>query len=86
MGVVQVTSREFRDNQATFFELADKGEQIIIHRRRKQAYVLTPIDDDAFVLSDDAMKRIEQSREQYKNGETIVFSTKEELEKYLDEI
>ncbi len=29
MGVIQITSREFRDKQAAMFALADKGEQVI---------------------------------------------------------
>ena len=35
MAVVQVTSREFRARQASVFELADKGERVIISRGRK---------------------------------------------------
>jgi hypothetical protein len=32
MTVLQVTSRQFREKQKAFFDLADKGEKIIIRR------------------------------------------------------
>ncbi len=86
MAVIQVTSREFRDNQASMFALVDKGEQVIIRRGKNKAYILTPVSDDDYsiTLSAEMEKRIEQSREQYRKGETTVCSTKEELLNYLD--
>jgi hypothetical protein len=41
MAIVEITSREFREKQRTYFELADKGEKVIIKRGRKQSYILT---------------------------------------------
>ena len=40
--MIQVTSREFRSNQATIFAPSNAGEQIVIRRRGKQAYMLVP--------------------------------------------
>lgn len=45
MAIIRVTSGEFRKKQAFFFDLADKGEQIIIERRGKISYMLTRVDD-----------------------------------------
>ncbi len=86
MSMIQVTSREFRENQASIFALADKGTQVVISRGRKKAYILTPVNDDEYSLnlSDEALERIEQSREQYRNGETTVCSTKDDLLNFLD--
>ena len=43
MAVIQITSREFRDKQASMFALADKGMQVVIRRRGKVSYMLTPV-------------------------------------------
>jgi len=43
MAVIQITSREFREKQASMFALADKGEQGGIRRRGKDSFILTPV-------------------------------------------
>jgi len=84
MAVVQVTSREFRDNQAALFGLADKGEKVIIRRRKKPSYILTAVSDEDFFLSPEAEARLELSREQYKMGEVTVCKTAEEAIRHLE--
>ena len=39
MAVVQITSREFREKQASMFALADAGTQVVIRRRGKLSYL-----------------------------------------------
>jgi hypothetical protein len=46
MAIIQTTSRQFRDKQKDFFDLVDKGEKVLIRRGKKQAYLLTPVDDE----------------------------------------
>lgn len=41
---------------------------------------------DSFELSDEAKKRIELSREQYRNGDVVACATKEELHQFLDSL
>jgi len=53
MAIIQVTSREFREKLASLFDLADKGERVIIKRGRKKAYTLVPIEDEDLSLSED---------------------------------
>ena len=84
MAVIQVTSREFRDNQAALFGLADKGERVIIRRRKKPSYILTTVNDDDFFLSAEAEARLELSRKQYLSGETTVCKTAEDAIKHLE--
>lgn len=86
MAVIQVTSREFREKQASMFALADKGELVVIRRRGKASYMLTPVYDDDFVLSPEVEGRLEEGRRQYRAGNVKSFSTKEELERFLDEL
>lgn len=68
MAVLQISSRQFRDKQKEIFELADKGEKIVIRRGDKQAYVLTPIDDDDLYFTPEMLDKIEKSIQQVKEG------------------
>ena len=58
MAVIQITSREFREKQASMFALADKGEQVVIRRRGKVSYMLTPVYEEDFVLSPELEERV----------------------------
>ena len=66
MAVLNFTSREFRSRQAHVFDLADKGEKIIIRRSRKQAYTLVPIEDDDLAITSELQMRIEEARAEIK--------------------
>jgi hypothetical protein len=44
-----ISSREFRNNQAQYFDLADGREHIIIRRGKNKSYRLLPIDKDDYV-------------------------------------
>lgn len=68
MAVLQISSRQFRDKQKAIFELADKGEKIVIRRGDKQAYVLTPVDDDDIYFTPEMLDKIEKSVQQVKEG------------------
>ncbi len=86
MAIVEITSREFREKQRTYFELADKGEKVIIKRGRKQSYILTPIKGTDLQLSPETEKRIEKSREQYRSGKAVVFTTAADAIKHLESL
>ena len=64
MAVIQITSREFREKQASMFALADNGEQVVIRRRGKVSYMLTPVYEEDFVLSPELEERLEEGRRQ----------------------
>ena len=68
MGVLNFTTREFRDNQALALNKADAGEQVIIHRGKSKSYIVTPIHDSDFVVGEELQKKIAKAREDYKNG------------------
>ena len=86
MAVIQITSREFREKQASMFALADKGEQVVIRRRGKVSYMLTPVYEEDFTLSPELEERIETSRRQYREGQVTTCTSKEELDRFLDEL
>lgn len=84
MAVIQITSREFREKQASMFALADNGEQVVIRRRGKVSYMLTPVYEEDFVLSPGLEERLEEGRRQYREGNVTTCTTKEELNKFLE--
>ena len=84
MAVIQITSREFREKQASMFALADNGEQVVIRRRGKVSYRLTPVYEEDFVLSPELEERLEKGRRQYREGNVTTCTTKEELNKFLE--
>ena len=86
MAIIQTTSRQFRDKQKDYFELADKGEKVIIRRGKKQAYLLTPIDDDDIYFTPAMLEKINKSIKQVKEGKVIKIETEEELTQFLDNL
>ena len=86
MAVIQITSREFREKQASMFALADKGEQVVIRRRGKVSYMLTPVYENDFILSPEFENRLEEGRRQYRARNVTVCTTKEDLDKFLESL
>ena len=86
MAVIQVTSREFREKQRNMFDLADQGEKIIIRRRGKVSYMLTPVSDSDITITSELEKKIEEARKQYRNEETISCKSPKELHDFLDSL
>lgn len=86
MAILEVTSRQFRDKQKTFFDLADTGKQIIIRRRSKQSYTLIPINDDDLYFTPEMIARIEHSRQQAVEGKVTRVSGIEELNEFLNDL
>ncbi len=60
--MLQVTSREFRDKQASLLNIADQGEQVVIRRRGKRSYMLTPIYDSDITITPELEQKIEREQ------------------------
>lgn len=74
-----ISSREFRQNQKSYFEKADKGEQIIVQRGADKSYALTRVNEDDIYFNADMVKKIMQSKEQVKQGKVKRITTPEEI-------
>jgi hypothetical protein len=86
MAVLEVTARQFRENQKSFFEQADTGRQIVIKRGKKQSYILTPLNQDDFVVTPQLLEKIERARQQMREGKVTVCKTLEDNYKFLDSL
>lgn len=78
-----ISSREFRQNQKLYFEMVDNGEQIIVQRGKNKSYALTPINLEDNYFNPAMLKRIQESLDQIKNGQSKQISTKEEITELL---
>ena len=86
MAVLNFTSREFRSRQAHVFDLADKGEKVIIRRNKKQAYTLVPVEDDDLTFTPELQAKIEKARAEIKEGKCITLRSREDIEAYFDSL
>ena len=84
MAVIQITSRDFREKQAAMFALADNGNQVVIRRRGKTSYMLTPVYEKENALSPELEKELEEGRRRYREGNIETCATQEELNAFLE--
>ncbi|MCX2493260.1 type II toxin-antitoxin system prevent-host-death family antitoxin [Pedobacter sp. PF22-3] len=81
-----VSSREFREKQAEYMDMADSGEQIIVQRGKNKAYSITPITNDDIYFSKVMVEKIEKSLLQAKNGEVTKVTGKDALVEFLKDL
>ena len=84
--IVETTSRQFREHQKDFFDMADNGQKIVIKRGSKQAYVLTPVSSDDLYFTSEMIARIKESQQEIKDGKSIVIKTKEDLNNFFENL
>lgn len=73
-----ISSREFRDNQKKYMDLADNNQQVIIQRGKGKAYALTPVSErDRYFMDPEVMAEIREGIEQYRAGKTTKVNKKD---------
>lgn len=78
-----ISSREFRDNQKKYMDLADKDEQVIIQRGKDKAYVLTSVGEkDRYFMDSEVMADVQEGIKQYREGKTTKIN-KSDFDKLL---
>ncbi|MDF9830871.1 type II toxin-antitoxin system Phd/YefM family antitoxin [Parabacteroides sp. PF5-6] len=82
-----ISSREFRDNQASYFDRVDNGEEILVQRGKTRSYKIVPIaDDDTLMSKEEFFARIDQALQEAREGKVIKTRSKEELTAFLDSL
>ncbi len=71
-----ITSREFRENQKNYFELAEK-ERVVIHRgSKKRPFLLVPItetmENEIYFSDSKILESIEKGKNEVLNGRTTI--------------
>lgn len=86
MNILEVNSREFRDKQKAYFDLADEGQRVVIRRGSKKSYVLTAVNDDDLYFTPKMLEKIDMSIQEAREGKTIKVSNREELKSFLESL
>ncbi len=88
METLNITTREFRQNQSSFLDAVNEGTEIILNRNRKgvkEKFMIIKLEEDdlELTISQKLKDKIDEARRQYKDGLTVTCETREDLEKYL---
>lgn len=86
MAILNFTSREFRNRQAHVFDLADRGDRVIIRRNKKQAYTLVPVNDEDITITPELQAKIDNARQEVREGKCAVLSTPSDIETFFDSL
>lgn len=79
-----ITSREFRENQASYFDRVDQGEEILVQRKKNKAYRIVPVkEDDTLMNKDEFFAKVEKSLQQAKEGQRFSMNEGESLDDFL---
>jgi len=82
-----ISSREFRDNQARYFDLVDNDEQVLIQRGKNKAYILNPVTEtDRMSVNPELIAKIKRAEENIRAGKGVRVQSKEELQKLFDSL
>lgn len=82
-----ITSREFRENQASYFDRADQGEEILVQRKKNRAYRIVPVKgDDTLMSRDEFLSKVEKSLQQARDGKRHSMDQGESLDDFLARI
>ena len=77
--------RDFRNQLASSLDSVDSGEHVFI-RRKNKLYMIVSVEDDNSTITPELAAKIDKAREEYRQGNYISCSTKEELQAYLDSL
>jgi hypothetical protein len=65
-----ISSKEFRDNQRSYFDKADDGTEVIVQRGKNKAYRITPVhEDDSLMTKEEFFAKIDEAMREYERGE-----------------
>ena len=82
-----VSTRQFRDNMATYLEHITDGQELILKTRDKGSFVIRKVkEDDTLMTKEEFFAKIEESRKQIERGEYTVINTKEELDNFFESL
>lgn len=82
-----ITSREFRENQASYLDRVDKGEEILIQRKKNKSYKIVRVtEDDTLMSKEEFFSKIDKSLQQAKEGKRCSMNEGESLDDFLDRV
>lgn len=79
-----ISSREFRDNQASYLDRIDSGEEILVQRGRNKAYKIIPVSEEDTVISKEYILSADEDLQRAITGEELLNKLKPRIEKLFD--
>lgn len=74
--------RDYRNNMASSFARADKGERVLI-RRNNHLYALSRVEEE---ITPELQQRIDEARKEFRKGNCISLRSKEELNAFFESL
>lgn len=79
--MVIISSREFRDNQASYLDCVDNGEEILILRGKKKSYKIIPVNELDTVVSKDYILQPDEDLKRAITGKELIERLSPRIEK-----
>lgn len=80
-----LTVREYRNSLAASFDRAEKGEEVLI-RRKKDIYALVKLGREDLMITPELQARIDKAREEIKAGKCTTLGSQEDIDAYFDSL
>lgn len=77
--------RDYRNNLAASFARADQGECVLI-RRKNNIYALVSVGRRDLMITPEMEERINEARNELREGRTLHFSDAQSAAKWMDEL
>ena len=82
-----VSTREFRNNMATYLGYVSSGQELILKTRDKGSFVIRKVkEDDTLMSKEEFFAKIEEAERQIERGEYTVINSKEELDNFFNSL
>ena len=77
---------DFRKNMASSFDLVDAGEHVYVNRGSRKMYAIIPVEDGDLTITPALEAKIENARQEYREGKTLHFENAAAAQKWMDEL
>jgi len=79
-----ISSREFRDNQASYLDRIDSGEEILVQRGKNKSYKIIPVSEEDTVISKEYILPVNEDLQRAITGEELLNRLKPRVEKLFE--
>ena len=79
-----ISSREFRDNQASYLDRIDNGEEILLQRGKDKSYKIVPVTKEDTVISKEFILSPDKDLQRAITGEELLSRLKPRIEKLFE--
>jgi antitoxin (DNA-binding transcriptional repressor) of toxin-antitoxin stability system len=80
-----ISSREFRDNQASYLDRVDNGEEILLQRGKNKSYKIVPISEVDTVINKEYILSPDEDLKRGITSEELLNRLKPRIEKLFGE-